>query len=378
MGHLGSSEQTPLALTGEQSFRALQAGEPADLTLLSGTQPLDLSSKHQPEADRLLSLARVLFNEPDMQVWLVEERTKCDLGVHNPLLGSGRTLGPFCFQASTALFAREGDEVGRLWVASPKARPPAETLADQSRMEVLAGVAADMMDMRRRLHDATEALAEKELLVREADHRVANGLQLLYSALTLQASREPDAPSRAAIRAAALRVSAVAGAHRHLHKAPERRMDGGALDVSAYLSTLLRDVGQRLEIEGDAPGTVGSSVLLDVEPDAALAVPAGLLPRLGLIAAELVANALKHGTGPVLVALRAVPEGGSGVVLAVSDQGPGFPPGFDPAAGSSQGLGMRLVVALSRPGRVAIDRDNPSRITVLLLERAASSAKGTN
>lgn len=112
-------------------------------------------------------------------------------------------------------------------------------------------------------------------------------------------------------------------------------------------------------------------IALRAEPDTARAVTAGLLPRLGLITAELITNALKHGAGPVLVELR-LGEGG-GVVVAVSDQGPGFPASFNPAACKGSSLGMRLLVSLARPGRVWVDPADRRRILVQLKDRAPSS-----
>ena len=53
------------------------------------------------------------------------------------------------------------------------------------RLEALQRLA---MNARRRSRRAEEALAEQRLLTREADHRVANGLQLVHCALSLHAA----------------------------------------------------------------------------------------------------------------------------------------------------------------------------------------------
>jgi two-component sensor histidine kinase len=235
----------------------------------------------------------------------------------------------------------------------------------------LAGVAAEMLEARLRVSRAEALAAEKDLLAREADHRVANGLQLIHGALSLQAAAEPNAVLREALQLAAGRVMAVAGAHRHLHRAVTPPDAGGVPDAVAYLATLVRDLAP----SGVPAGVAGRPVLFHAAPDAGVAMPAGLLPRLGLIAAELVANALKHGRGRVLVELlpAALAEGG-GVVLAVSDEGPGFPPGFDPHARGRQSLGIRLVATLSRPAGVWIDPEDRRRIVVRLVNPAMSSA----
>ena len=63
---------------------------------------------------------------------------------------------------------------------------------------------------------------------------------------------------------------------------------------------------------------------------------------LGLIVAELVTNAAKHGAGEIKVAFGHAAPGG--YALSVSDQGAGLPAGYDPAA--TGGLGMRVISTL--------------------------------
>src|SRR5205823_5137457 len=77
------------------------------------------------------------------------------------------------------------------------------------------------------------------------------------------------------------------------------------------------------------------------------------LAPLGIVATELVTNALKYGAGTITLRLRRVAEE---LELVVEDEGPGFPPGFDPAA--SRGLGMRVATTLTRQagGTLELDR----------------------
>ena len=342
-----------------------------------------LGAPAEPEADRLSELARLLFGAPEMLVRLIEAQGGTDAQDKAPLVPSApadalSTDGPqgalrphFCHDAAVPLHARDGGRIGTLLVASPRPRPGWMAGEHRGRLEALAGVAADALEARLRLRLAAEALAEKDLFAREADHRVANGLQLVHGALSLQAAAEPCPASRAALQGAAHRIAAVAGAHRHLHNAPGTPADSVAPNAADYLAALVRDLAP-----GAAGGTAASRpVVLHAAPGAAAAVPAGLLPRLGLIVAELVANAQKHGTGRVLVELRpASSADGGGVALVVSDEGPGFPVGFDPEARGRKGLGMRLVAALSRPGGVRIDPEDRRRIVVRLVDHAQPGA----
>jgi len=83
-------------------------------------------------------------------------------------------------------------------------------------------------------------------------------------------------------------------------------------------------------------------------------VPAVTGIPLGFIANELITNAAKYGTGRITVSLQLNAE--RGYALSVSNDGPGLPEGFDPAA--CKGPGMRIVRSLVERigGELRIDR----------------------
>ena len=74
----------------------------------------------------------------------------------------------------------------------------------------------------------------------------------------------------------------------------------------------------------------------------ALEVPTSIGIPLGFIVSELVTNSAKYANGKITVSLGVNP--GQGYELSVSDDGPGFPDGFDPT--KSKGLGMKIVSSL--------------------------------
>jgi two-component sensor histidine kinase len=65
---------------------------------------------------------------------------------------------------------------------------------------------------------------------------------------------------------------------------------------------------------------------------------------LALIVNELVSNAVKHGKGPIHVSLERT---GSGAILRVQDEGPGFPEGFDRAEAANTGLELVDTLAVT-------------------------------
>lgn len=223
----------------------------------------------------------------------------------------------------------------------------------------LLGVNMDITERRALEEEREELLRVKDLLMAEMNHRVKNSLQLVQGVLLMQARGAPP-DTAAALREAAARVLTVAVLHRRLYEEEARE----EMELDAYLSGLAEDL--RGSLTGAA---TGREIRLQVQPG--LHLPVGQLAPLGLVLTELVTNALKYGAGPVTVTCRRGPEG---LELAVEDQGPGFPPGFDPAR--SRGLGMRLSLGLARHhhGRLEIDRTAPGGRVVLVLPDAGTSA----
>jgi len=193
------------------------------------------------------------------------------------------------------------------------------------------------------LRQKDELLNRREILSREADHRLMNGLQMVVSLLSLQSRGEADVQVAAHLSTAANRVATIARIHSHLHS-----LDGvQAVAFRRFIDELCHDYSAMLTAEDHRnQGIVVEGV--EARLPAAIAIP------LSLIATELITNAAKHGRGAITVRLEAPPEGGH--VLSVCNEGPALPQDFDPAAGA--GLGMKIVLALVAQigGRLAIDR----------------------
>lgn len=179
-----------------------------------------------------------------------------------------------------------------------------------------------------------DALAQKELLLGEVNHRVRNSLQLVSSLLGLQARETTGAETRRELEAAAARVGAIAKLHERLYKGPSVER----VEFGAYLRSLCQDLGE-----------AASEHIFEVEV-AAVDLPTDTAVALGLVFVELVANAIKHAN-PVDDTPRIFVHFGStaagGVALSVRDYGVGLPPGFVPGQGT-RGFGMRVILGMAR------------------------------
>lgn len=222
-------------------------------------------------------------------------------------------------------------------------------------MATLLGYALDA-----RAREATEAAriaAAHALLVREVDHRVANSLSLVAGTLRLQARVvDKKGGDPAPLLDAAARIGGIAMLHRHL----QRTATAGSaeVDVNALLRDLTHDLATLLQLHG-----LGGGLAYEAEPESGVLWPAKRASAVCLIAAELVTNAARHGGQRATLRMKAAERE---IVLTVTDDGPGFPPGFDPE--TEGGLGSQLIRGVAGPGtgRIAVARarGRGARVTV--------------
>ena len=206
--------------------------------------------------------------------------------------------------------------------------------------------------------------AEREMLLREVNHRVGNSLQIIASLLHLQASSASDDDVKAALTNAMGRVAAVAQVHRRLYTSHD--LKGVMLDQ--YLEALLEDLRRSAEGEKLTQLTLASETI-EIDPDRAVAI--------GIIVNELVINAVKYaypsGSGPIHVTLK---RNGETIELSVADQGVGIP--AKPSPGST-GMGRRIVEAMAQKleATARIDRSHSGTHVVLsfTLKSAAKDSK---
>jgi two-component sensor histidine kinase len=177
-----------------------------------------------------------------------------------------------------------------------------------------------------------ELIRHKDLLSRESDHRLMNGLQMVTSLLSMQSRATHDKEAAAQLNIAANRVATIGSVHRSLHALDH--ID--SVDLRVYLKNLCTDIAGMLAADCDGNGLSVECIPLKVQSATGTS--------LGFIVSELVTNSAKYAGGKITVRLGVNP--GNGYALSVSDCGAGLPKGFDPA--KSKGLGMRIVLSLVR------------------------------
>jgi two-component sensor histidine kinase len=212
------------------------------------------------------------------------------------------------------------------------------------------------------LREKDELLRQKDLLLEEMNHRVNNSLQIIASILLLKAQTVQSEETRRHLQAAHERVMAIATVQEQLHPAPF----GAQIEAKNYLIRLCE--------------SLAASMILDDQP-VSIRVEAGegtttseQAVSMGLIATELVINALKHAfpvgaKGNIVVGFEST---ASAWRLSVSDDGTGISRRL-PDAPVRIGLGTSIVEALTRQlgGRVTTAAASPGTTVSVTVPRAA-------
>ncbi|RTL52995.1 MAG: response regulator [Bradyrhizobiaceae bacterium] len=185
--------------------------------------------------------------------------------------------------------------------------------------------------------------AEREVLLREVNHRVGNSLQIIASLLHLQASTNGNEDVKAALSNAMGRVAAVAQVHRRLYTSH----DLNTVMLNQYLEALLEDL--RRSAEGNKMSRLTlKAEPIEIDPDRAVAI--------GIIVNELVMNAVKYaypdGAGPIHVELH---RNDDDIELAIADNGVGLQAKRDDPR--STGMGQRIVGAMANKLEAEVARD---------------------
>jgi len=218
-----------------------------------------------------------------------------------------------------------------------------------------------------RSRDRYAALAaEREVLLREVNHRVGNSLQIIASLLHLQANSTTQDDVKAALTNAMGRVAAVAQVHRRLYTSHDLK----SVLLNQYLEALLEDLRRSAEGNKMSRLTLRAEPI-EIDPDRAVAI--------GIVVNELVMNAVKYaypdGAGPIHVELRSE---GDDLLLSIADDGVGLNAKADPR---STGMGQRIVTAMAAKLDADAERDpahNGTRIVLRFRRAPAAASKSTS
>src|SRR6266480_4778130 len=214
-------------------------------------------------------------------------------------------------------------------------------------LALIYGIVAHLLSTLHRLQtELQERVERRTASLAEVHHRVKNNLQIISSLLMLQAEKLSNPADKAVFDECRDRIYSMARLHEQLYSSGEF----SDLDFAAHL----REMAEMLVRSHTPQGCV---LALDVRADP-VAVDLDTAVTFGLIANELLLNALKHGfAGRPAGKLTVKLHGGNRNEMTVRDDGRGLPTGFD--ATKNAGLGLELVLGMTRQirGEAKIEND---------------------
>ncbi|MDP2218557.1 MAG: histidine kinase dimerization/phosphoacceptor domain -containing protein [Methanolobus sp.] len=196
----------------------------------------------------------------------------------------------------------------------------------------------------------------EEIRKKEIHHRIKNNLQVISSLLDLEADKFTDESVIEAFKESQNRVISMALVHEELY----RSQDMESIDFSDYLMKLVNELSYSYIIEKESIKikTNVETVFLDMDT----AIP------LGMIVNELISNSFKHAFSPgekgeIHVNLSL--DNGK-LILAVGDNGTGFPEHVN--FRETDSLGLQLVTTLISQigGILELERDGGTSFRITL------------
>lgn len=200
--------------------------------------------------------------------------------------------------------------------------------------------------------------AQNELLLKEIHHRVKNNLEMISGLLELQSMQSPDQQLRGAMLDSQNRVLSIGLIHQKLYQGDQL----GEVDMQEYLSSLCDSILDSLD------GTGRIRVAYNISPGMALDIDTAI--PIGLMANELIVNALKHAflgrqSGTIRISLKEISE--EELFFEVADDGVGNPAN---TSSTRSGFGTQLIQLLTQQlDGIQQEKSNPGTTRTFYLKK---------
>ncbi len=219
----------------------------------------------------------------------------------------------------------------------------------------------EIIERKRAEETLRQLVKQKEILMKELQHRVKNSLALVSSLLSLEMQNLTDARSREIFINTQSRIHSISSFYEQLY---------GSADLEQVnLRNYIRNLAEMLQkTYVHDSGIIQIRTMLDeVNLDTKRAVP------LGLIVNELITNALKYAypagvRGEIRIGLK---KSDDRITLSVTDDGVGMPDTIGQK--SHEGIGLSMVRMLTKQidGELTLKREKGTGVFVQFLRKNA-------
>jgi len=226
-------------------------------------------------------------------------------------------------------------------------------LTDHGEFKIILSIGEDITDRRQAEDEIRLLLREKELLLKEAHHRVKNNMGVVKSLLSLQAQRAGSPEARMVLQEAAGRVQSMAVLYDRLYRGKEHH----EMDIREFLPPLIDG------IVAIFPRDPAVSMVIEVEE---MVLGARVLSSIGIILNECITNSMKYafdGCQNPTITINASKKGAR-ALLVYTDNGPGIP-GLSPEINDAT-FGFQLISLLAGQigGTLTVDGTDGMKVEI--------------
>ncbi len=219
---------------------------------------------------------------------------------------------------------------------------------DSGHLEIY-GISRNIDERKQAEKSQKQLLDEKDVLLRELQHRVKNNLNVVYSLLGLEIRRLKDDDAKAIFLDAQSRIQAMSKIYEKLYQSNNLEL----LELSSYIKDFARSVFNLYLLNSKFIQL--QMQIEDIKLDLKRAVP------LGLILNELLSNSLKHAfpnnqAGMISISLGLYEDQ---LQLIVEDNGMGLPRDFNVETVSSMGFQLVRILAQQLDASFSISANTP-------------------
>ncbi|MBU2929142.1 tetratricopeptide repeat-containing sensor histidine kinase [Winogradskyella psychrotolerans] len=177
-----------------------------------------------------------------------------------------------------------------------------------------------------------EALSDKEILLKEVNHRVKNNMQVVSSLLHLKSKNTLNELAKEVLMDSKKRIDALQLAHQKMYLKGNYK----EIDVLEYFNDIVDLILKPIKSEQDSFTVQGEELWINVEQ----------AQTLGFILHELIANSIKHAwdkNNPKIVKVSILKSNNT-IAFNYTDNGKGLPKDIDIT--TIQSFGMKLIYSL--------------------------------
>ncbi|MBN1939698.1 MAG: response regulator [Candidatus Aminicenantes bacterium] len=223
---------------------------------------------------------------------------------------------------------------------------------DQDMLMFVSGQAAAAIERKRGEQALQKIVKQKEVLMRELQHRTKNSLALVSSLLGLEKENLTDPRARDIFSKTRSRIGSIASMYERLSDS----VDYGNIPLHLYVREIAENVFRSFAPETGRIKLKTKLEEMTLDPKQAVSV--------GLILNELLMNSLKYGfsadsTGQISIELK---NASGRIVLIVEDDGVGFPNDFNIKNAAGTGLGIVRILTEQLDGEVHFRPGPGSRV----------------